>query len=251
MYLDKDTKLFLLHVLNENSPSGSNMGGGAGGGNAEWSPGSTMPNWANRVVNDQSTALPTLKNNADSNILNNPLVALSTVGFDTEKQKGESEDDFQKRLGGKVSKDFKNVLKYVSDIDFDQMPKDRPSLEYLAALGTVKRSLGYPTSADSGSELMDFGPAKDKSGDIDIKKTLFKPAGRLVSLGLSRAALNTGMGELGKKLSGKMNYLAALGVDPFDYATKVMGVDYTADQLAKLPKRQKQQITAGQGYIGL
>jgi hypothetical protein len=240
MYIDSDTKSFLIHVLNEQTP-----GGGVGG--SQWQPGMTMaPGWASEIINYNP------KNAQDTSLLDNPILKFATTDYtDAEQKPGESEEEYQQRIGNKISNDFKSSLNYATGTDLEGMSDDKPSLEYLAGLGILKRSLGYPTNPEAGSELMDFGPARDKSGDVDWTRTAVKPAARALSYGLAKAALNTGMGDLGKKLSGKINYLVALGVDPFDYATKVIGVDYAADQLAKMPKRQKKQITAGQGYIDL
>lgn len=243
MELDENTKYFLVSLLKEETVP---MGGGIGGSKATGTGGQGYE------YKDSQTGEIKYLDPSQSSFLDNPIISLSGIGTgDTEQKQGESDEDYKKRIGDEVTSKFKGALEYSTGFDFDEMPEDQPSLEYLAALGTIKRSLGWPTNPSAGSELMDFGPARTKTGDIDWSRTLMKPAGRAVSYGLAKAALNTGMGEIGRKLSGKINYLTALGVDPFDYATKVMGVDYVADQLAKLPARQKKQITAGQGNIAL
>lgn len=119
-----------------------------------------------------------------------------------------------------------------------------PSLGTLAALGMLKRGMGYGTKGNKGTELL--GGLNFSSG-ASFAKSLIPTAAKI---GLASAALTT-MGPIGVGLDKKLPYLAALGVDPFDYATQVMGVDYVADQLSKLGPRQKQQNTSGAGYIKL
>jgi hypothetical protein len=147
--------------------------------------------------------------------------------------------------------ELKKALETTSGKEAEEFNQSSPSLEYLSTLGMIKRGSGYSTDPDAPVELLTPAAPLDKSGNWNVKGIGQQLLGVGTKTGAAAAALNLGMGELGAKLSTKLPYLVALGIDPFDYATKVMGVDYVADQLRKLPARQKQQITSGAGYINL
>jgi hypothetical protein len=141
----------------------------------------------------------------------------------------ESEDKFYtKVLQQELDADPSNT------IDLEQESRSQPSLALLANIGTLKRRFGYDTNPSGGVAM------KGENLVRDVASTL--GGGGLAGAGLQF------MGPLGQAVSQKLPYLAALGVDPFDYATKIMGVDYVGDQLKKLGARQAKQITAGQGY---
>jgi len=217
MYFTKETKNLLLQILNEATPPSGSMGGGFGGKDA--------------------------------------------LSLDS-KPKSKKETSPSAEVSG-TSREYK---KYISSLLKDLTGKDinvgfqEPPLELLTTLGAAKRMAGYSTDPNAAVELLTPGLArkKDASGKpigglagVDVMKSaagLVTPAAKL---GAGMAALEFGMGALGEKLATKLPYLTALGVDPFDYATKIMGVDYVADQLRKLPARQQKAITSGAGNIEL
>lgn len=141
----------------------------------------------------------------------------------------ESEDKFYKKLlQSELDANPSNK------VDLDQENKSQPSLGALAGIGIVKRRLGYDTNPSGAVAMKGENIARDIASSV--------AGGGIASTGLQF------MGQLGQAVSDKLPYLSALGVDPFDYATKIMGVDYVRDQLGKLGARQTKQITAGQGY---
>jgi len=149
----------------------------------------------------------------------------------TKKQNTPSESDFYK-------KELQTALDASgSSVDLDKESTGKPSLELLGGLGVLKRRLGYNTSSGGGAEMRGQNLVKDVARGA-------------AGAGIAASALAT-MGQLGQSIAGKLPYLTAMGVDPFDYATKVMGVDYVSDQLSKLPARQTKQITSGAGHIQL
>lgn len=150
---------------------------------------------------------------------------------------GKSKKVKNKQNEDKFYKDqLQNILNVDPEnkIDLENEDTSKPSLGLLAGLGIAKRRLGYKTDP--------YGSVSMKGDSIakDVAQSLAGGA-------LAGTALQF-MGPLGQAVSGKLPYLAALGVDPLDYATKLMGVDYVRDQLGKLGARQAKQITAGQGY---
>lgn len=147
--------------------------------------------------------------------------------------------------------ELKKSLKNITGKKPEEMTSDAPSLEYLAGLGMAKRAMGYSTDPNAAAELLTPVSPITSTGNWNLPGMLKQAAGLGVKTGMAAGALNIGMGELGQKLSTKLPYLAALGIDPFDYATKVMGVDYVADQLRKLPARQQKAIASGAGHIEL
>jgi|LauGreDrversion4_2_1035121.scaffolds.fasta_scaffold06150_3 hypothetical protein len=227
MSFDNRTKAFLLKVLNEQS--------GSFGGATTLSPKMTKGSKKPKVEWDpQEQELP-------------EYGTANTGGayFGAEPPKygeGQSETNYYTDL-------LKTGLSGVGATDPEKETSTSPSLGYLAGLGTLKRTMGYDTSPKKGAELIDFN-LRDKSGNISPTKVITSLGSRAAKTGLGMAALNIGMGQLGNKLAGKLPYLAALGVDPFDYATKIMGVDYVSDELSKLPYRQYRQITSGGGFQG-
>lgn len=206
MSFDKNTKSFLLHLLNE-----------AGGVGTLSDEGLNMQEYGY----DFNQSFPGPK-----------------------KKTKKGEEDFYKSQ-------LKTALGTVTGglVDTEKEAPTSPSLGYLAGLGTLKRTMGYKTSPESGAELIDLAPKVTSAGLPDLHGTAKKLAGRAIGLGTATAALNVGMGQLGQKLAGKLPYLTALGVDPLDYATKIMGVDYVANELSKLPTRQYRQMTSGGGYF--
>jgi hypothetical protein len=226
MFIDEQTKLFLLDVLSEAElPIGTAIGTDTS------NPYDTL---AKKLFSGKTGGAKELK----------PQIIAA------KKENKDEEFDLAKEA---IKTSFAQTTGF--DPETAATTTGGPSLEYLAGLGVLKRSLGYDTR-DPNAELIDFSIRRDKAGNIDLGKTAVGVGknllGRASSYGLAQAALNMGgMGELGTKLSGKLGRLALLGVDPFDYATKVMGVDYVSDQLKKLPARQRQQITSGGGNITL
>ena len=141
----------------------------------------------------------------------------------------ESEDKFYKKLlQSELDANPSNK------VDLDQENKSQPSLGALAGIGIVKRRLGYDTNPSGAVAMKGENIARDIASSV-------------AGAGIAGTGLQF-MGQLGQAVSNKLPYLSALGVDPFDYATKIMGVDYVRDQLGKLGARQAKQITAGQGY---
>ena len=141
----------------------------------------------------------------------------------------ESEDKFYKKLlQSELDANPSNT------IDLDQENQSQPSLGALAGIGILKRRLGYDTNPSAGVAMKGENIARDIATSV-------------AGAGIAGTGLQF-MGQLGQAVSQKLPYLSALGVDPFDYATKIMGVDYVGDQLKKLGARQAKQITAGQGY---
>jgi hypothetical protein len=200
MFLDTQTKSFLLKMLNESTQYQPQQYVWNFGSTGDYSPGDAFK------INK-----PPKMNDADwyKKLL----------------------DDSAKQADGKI----------------DWAPnKEGPSLGTLAALGALKRSMGYKTNSGE-TEFLIPGFFDDK-GNISLSKMARMAVPTAAKTGLAAAALST-MGPLGSKLSTKLPNIALLGLDPFDYATKIMGVDYVADQLGKLGARQKQQITSGAGYI--
>lgn len=156
--------------------------------------------------------------------------------------KGVSETEFYKKY-------IKDTTKQMGGNFDDSVGSGGPSLGTLAALGMLKRGMGYKTQPGSALEFL--GPKfTNSSGEFSPRAiaTSLMPTG--VKTAMAAAALET-MGPLGSAISKKLGNVALLGIDPFDYATQVMGVDYVADQLSKLGSRQKQQVTSGAGYIKL
>lgn len=213
-FLDEETKLFLLKVLKE-----------SGGANQKKPVG---PTW-NPTGTGGSTLLT-------------PEEAKSAAGSTAAAM---SQDKYYKDA-------LKMGLSSSTGMDEKMLDKEGqagPSLELLGALGTLKRTMGYKTGADSTSDMLGV-PFVTPSG-INYGKLFNYAASRAAKAGLGAAALSYGMGPLGQNLAGKLPRLALLGVDPFDYATKIMGVDYASDQLSKLAANQKKQIVSGAGYIKL
>lgn len=198
MYLNKNTKDFLLYTLREEI----SMGGGVG----------MTPGYGSSIPAYDPSATET-----------------DPVTGKTKKKKKESESLY-----------YKNALKTAlgSDIDLDKETSGQPSLGFLGALGTAKRRLGYKLDPNAQTGM--------RGGESLVKDAIAGVAGA----GLAGAALSF-MGPLGQSIAGKLPYLTAMGVDPLDYATKVMGVDYVSDQLSKLGKNQTKQITSGAGNIKL
>lgn len=202
MNFDRDTKSFLLSVLNED------MGGGVG--------------------SQQDYGLH-IKEYDPYDYETDPTTGKVKK---TRKKDTQSESDY-----------YKTALQTAmtaagAPIDLDkQDTTGKPSLELLGGLGVLKRRLGYDTASGGGAEMR----------GKDITKDALRG---LAGGGIAAAALQF-MGPLGQRISEKLPYLTAMGVDPFDYATKVMGVDYVSDQLSKLPARQAKQITSGAGHIQL
>jgi hypothetical protein len=164
--------------------------------------------------------------------LNIPDYDPSNTGIDPitgkpKKKKKQSESEY-----------YKDALQMAlgGDVDLDKETSGQPSLGFLGALGTVKRRLGYKPNSGDATAM--------RGSNSLIKGAISGIAGG----GLASTALAF-MGPLGQHLSGKLPYLTAMGVDPLDYATKVMGVDYVSDELSKLGKRQSSQITSGGGYF--
>lgn len=228
MYLDEQTKSFLLKVLNEQSPPG-------GGANRkkinpaapDWTGGGELitPEMQARAAAAQvggfggggtGGAGGNVKPMSDKKYYSMALKSgLGAQGYDLEKEKS----------------------------------SNQPSLEYLGALGTLKRTMGYSTDPSAGVEMLGVpfvGKGATYLGNLGRYVT-----SKAAKTGLAAAILNTNMGQLGSAISGKLGRLAVLGADPFDYATKVMGVDYVSDQISKLGKRQYQQIASGAGSIRL
>lgn len=212
MSFDKNTKTFLVTVLNEQTPFG-----GVGGSQTLAPKISKKPKFANWVPGEEKAP-------------------------DYVQGEKQSEDDYYKDL-------FKTGMAGVGSIDPEKEGANAPSLGYLGGLGVLKRTMGYNTSPGTSSELIDFNLRNKATGSLDPTKIVTNVGSRAVKTGLGAAALSYGMGELGNKLAGKLPYLAALGVDPFDYATKIMGVDYVSDQFSKLPNRQYKQMISGGGYF--
>jgi hypothetical protein len=198
MYLNKNTKDFLLYTLRENT----SMGGGVG-----MSPGygSSSP------PNDIS------------------YTEIDPVTGKIKKKKKESES-----LYGKSA--LQAALG--TDVDLDKETSGQPSLGFLGALGTIKRRMGYKLDPNAETGM--------RGGTGLVKGAISGVAGA----GLASTALAF-MGPLGQSIAGKLPYLTAMGVDPLDYATKVMGVDYVSKELGSLAKRQTKQITSGAGNIKL
>ena len=198
MYLNQNTKDFLLYTLREDTSGGGGVGMSPGYGStiADYDPSDTE---------------------------------IDPVTGKTKKKKKQSEASY-----------YKSALQTAlgSDIDLDKETSGQPSLGLLGALGTIKRRMGYKLDPNAETGM--------RGGDSLIKGAISGVAGA----GLASTALAF-MGPLGQKISGKLPYLTAMGVDPLDYATKVMGVDYVSDQLSKLGKRQTKQITSGAGNIKL
>lgn len=232
MSFDNRTKAFLLKVLNEQSGSfggattlSPKMTKGSKKPKVEWDPTKQdTPEYGTGVTypSDDEPGAP--------------------FGEPPKYGEGQSETNYYTDL-------LKTGLSGVGATDPEKETSTSPSLGYLAGLGTLKRTMGYDTSPKKGAELIDFN-LRDKSGNISPTKVITSLGSRAAKTGLGMAALNIGMGQLGNKLAGKLPYLAALGVDPFDYATKIMGVDYVSDELSKLPYRQYRQITSGGGFQG-
>jgi hypothetical protein len=198
MYLNKNTKDFLLYTLREDT----SMGGGVG----------TTPGYGFSIAEYDPSG-----------------TEIDPVTGKTKKKKKQSEESY-----------YKTALQAAlgTDVDLDKETSGQPSLGLLGALGTVKRRLGYKLDPNAETGM--------RGGDSLIKGAISGVAGA----GLAGAALGF-MGPLGQSIAGKLPYLTAMGVDPLDYATKVMGVDYASDQLSKLGKRQVKQITSGAGNIKL
>jgi hypothetical protein len=195
MYLNKNTKDFLLYTLREDT----SMGGGVG----------TTPGYGLSIGDYESSEPET-----------DPIIKKS------KKKKKQSES-----LYGKSA--LQAALG--TDVDLDKETSGQPSLGFLGGLGTIKRRMGYKLDPNAGTGM--------RGGDSLIKGAISGVAGG----GLASTALAF-MGPLGQHISGKLPYLTAMGVDPLDYATKVMGVDYVSDQLSKLGKNK---MTSGAGNIKL
>ena len=210
MYLDEQTKSFLLKVLNEQSPPGG------GANRKKINP--AAPDWKGEgelITPEMQAGISggNVKPMSDKKYYNMALKSgLGAQGYDLEKEKS----------------------------------SNQPSLEYLGALGTLKRTMGYSTDPNAGVEMLGV-PFVGKGG-TDLGKLGRYVTSKAAKTGLAAAILNTNMGQLGSAISGKLGRLALLGADPFDYATKVMGVDYASDQISKLAKRQYQQVTSGGGW---
>lgn len=227
MYLDKQTKSFLLRVLNEQTPpgSGGSTGQGApfGGANRKpqlgpgWSgPGQLLTPGEQAANVKQNPMFSSVKPMSDKKYYDAALKGgLKAQGYDLEKEKS----------------------------------SNQPSLEYLGALGTLKRTMGYNTDPGAGVEMLGVPFVGEKG--VNLGKLARYATSKAAKTGIAAAALNTNMGQLGSAISGKLGRLALLGADPFDYATKIMGVDYVSDQISKLGKRQYQQIASGAGSIRL
>jgi hypothetical protein len=198
MYLNKNTKDFLLYTLREDT----SMGGGVG----------TTPGYGSSIP-----------------AYDTAYTEIDPVTGKIKKKKTESESLY-----------YKNALQTAlgSDIDLAKETSGKPSLGFLGALGTAKRRLGYKLDPNAQTGM--------RGGESLVKDAIAGVAGA----GLAGAALSF-MGPLGQSIAGKLPYLTAMGVDPLDYATKVMGVDYVSDQLSKLGKNQTKQMTSGAGNIKL
>jgi len=199
MYLNKNTKDFLLYTLREEDTS---MGGGVG-----------MSSGDGSDFGDFESSEP----------------EIDTITGKTKKKKKKSESLY-----------YKSALQTAlgSDIDLDKETSGQPSLGLLGALGTLKRRMGYKLDPNAETGM--------RGGDSLIKGVISGIAGG----GLASTALAF-MGPLGQHISGKLPYLTAMGVDPLDYATKVMGVDTVSDELGKLAKRNTKQVMSGMGNIKL
>ena len=211
MYLNKNTKDFLLYTLREDTSGGGGVG--------------TSPGYGSTVAPYDPSDIET-----------------DPVTGKTKKKKKESESLY-----------YKNALQTAlgSDIDLDKETSGQPSLGFLAALGTMKRRMGWETDPNAKTRMMGDDILPKGAGVVDAAAALAKSAvARSAGGGLASAALAF-MGPLGQHITGKLPYLTAMGVDPLDYATKVMGVDYVSDQLSKLGKRQTGQITSGAANIKL
>lgn len=221
MSFNKETKNLLLQILNEAPAPPTQMGGGFGG----------------------------IKSSPIENKQKNKKVAQTLNATDPE-----------------VTSTSREYKKYLEDLMKSSTGKEisvgasEPPLEALTTLGAVKRAAGYDVDPNSAVELLTPGFARKKDasgkpisglGGIDIMGTLAGTVSPAMKLGAGMAALEFGMGSFGEKLATKLPYLTALGIDPFDYATKIMGVDYVADQLRKLPARQQKAISSGAGNIEL
>jgi len=198
MYLNKNTKDFLLYTLREETSMGGGVGMTPGDGSG---------------IGDYDSSEP----------------EIDPVTKKRKKKKKQSES-----LYGKSA--LQAALG--TDVDLDKETSGQPSLGFLGALGTIKRRMGYKLDPNAETGM--------RGGDSLIKGAISGVAGA----GLASTALAF-MGPLGQSIAGKLPYLTAMGVDPLDYATKVMGVDYVSDQLSKLGKRQTKQITSGAGNIKL
>jgi hypothetical protein len=198
MYLNKNTKDFLLYTLREET----SMGGGVG----------MTPGYGSSIAPYDPSE-----------------TEIDPVTGKTKKKKKESESLY-----------YKNALQTAlgSDIDLSKETSGKPSLAFLGALGTAKRRLGYKLDPNAETGM--------RGGESLVKDAVAGVAGA----GLAGAALSF-MGPLGQSIAGKLPYLTAMGVDPLDYATKVMGVDYVSKELGSLAKRQTKQITSGAGNIKL
>jgi hypothetical protein len=235
MYLDEQTKSFLLRVLNEQTPpgSGGSTGPGAPFGGANRKP-QLGPDWSG------SGQLLTPGEQA-ANVKQNPM-------FSSVKPMSDKKYYDAALKGGLKAQGY--------DLEKEKS-SNQPSLEYLGALGTLKRTMGYNTDPGAGVEMLGIpfvggvDPNTGKSKGADWAKLGRYATSKVAKTGIAAAALNTNMGQLGSAISGKLGRLALLGADPFDYATKVMGVDYVSDQISKLGKRQYQQIASGAGSIRL
>lgn len=233
MYLDEQTKSFLLKVLNEQFPTGG------GANRKKINP--AAPDW----TGGGELLTPEMQASA---------AATQTGGFG-----GGGTAGAPFGIPGQASGNVKPMSdkKYYSmalksglgaqgyDLEKEKS-SNQPSLEYLGALGTLKRTMGYSTDPSAGVEMLGV-PFVGKGG-TDLGKLGRYATSKAAKTGLAAAILNTNMGQLGSAISGKLGRLALLGADPFDYATKVMGVDYVSDQISKLGKRQ---YPSGAGNIKL
>lgn len=234
MYLDEQTKSFLLKVLNEQSPPGG------GANRKKINPAS--PDWKG----EGELLTPEMQASA---------AATQTGGFGGGGSGGAPFPGPSSSASGNVKpmsdkKYYSMALKSGLGAQGYDLEKEKssnqPSLEYLGALGTLKRTMGYSTDPSAGVEMLGV-PFVGKGG-TDLGKLGRYATSKAAKTGLAAAILNTNMGQLGSAISGKLGRLALLGADPFDYATKVMGVDYVSDQISKLGKRQ---YPSGAGNIKL
>ena len=198
MYLNQNTKDFLLYTLREDTSGGGGVGMTPGYGS---------------TIGDYDSSEP----------------EIDPITGKTKKKKKKSESLYDKSA---------LQLALGSDIDLNKETSGQPSLGFLGALGTLKRRMGYKLDPNAETEM--------RGGTGLVKGAISGVAGA----GLASTALAF-MGPLGQSIAGKLPYLTAMGVDPLDYATKVMGVDTVSDELRKLSKRNTKQVMSGMGNFKL
>jgi hypothetical protein len=122
-------------------------------------------------------------------------------------------------------------------------------LKQLIKLELAQRYLGAPSSAGKGyAEIHKIMPENSKYTPDDIKKWVDDN----VKSKLNNFKENSTPGRFGwfgQKLAEKMPELAAMGYDPLDFATKMMGADSAARAFEDLAYNPRKSALGAGGYL--